>query len=126
MKSILAIATFTFIFAACNSSTLSKDTKSHIFNFGTIKRGDSVIASFEIANKSESNIRIVNITTPCSCTNLIYDSTEIKPSQSHTFTVKYGSSRDTGSVSKSFIVETTDKKEKLRTYYLRGYVQEKQ
>jgi hypothetical protein len=94
----------------------------NIYEFGAMNKGDSILAKFPIPNKGSKSFKIINITVPCSCTNISYDSTEIKPGNEGVFVVKYNSGNDSGYVSKSFVVETSDSSNRVYTYYLRGTI----
>jgi cytochrome c1 len=112
--------------ASCTNIKQHADTgREHIFDFGNITRGDSVIASFTVSNHAEKSIRINHISTPCSCSKISYDSTYIEPGKATVFSVKYKSDGDTGVISKSFVVATSGDADTLRSYFLRGYVKNK-
>lgn len=105
---------------SCTSSG-NKDSGNY-HEFGTVKKGDSLVATFTVPNNGSSPFKILNITKPCSCTNISYDSTDILPGNNAHFSVNYHSNNDSGYISKSFIVETSDSLNNIHTYYLRGNV----
>ena len=112
-------------FAANNKTADGKAPDPNTIIFENLPQGDSLMVSFAVENTSQKDINIVRINTPCSCTQIAYDSGTISPGRTGQIAVKYKSDNDTGFISKAFVVQTSDTVAPLHTFYLRGNVVKK-
>lgn len=91
------------------------------FNFGTIKKGDIVIAKFKYFNDSETPLQIKNVGSSCGCTKPEFDTSVVKPHDFGTITTSFSSKDDSGSILKTLVVESNTKPT-LHVIYLSGIV----
>ena len=118
------------LFFACNNKkektlnlnlpeiVFTKDT----FDFNTIRKNDSVKATFVFKNTGKSDLIIKNMSVGCGCTKIASYKDTIVPDESGNIDIVYHSSNDTSLVLKTIIVETNCKP-KLHVLYIKGIVQ---
>jgi Protein of unknown function (DUF1573) len=97
------------------------DFEKDSFNFNTIKKGDSITAAFVFKNTGTAPLRIQKPGLSCGCTKAIYDSLPILPGEKRTITIIYNSSKDSGRIVKTVVVESNTLPA-LHVLYLSGNV----
>lgn len=96
----------------------TKDT----FDFNTVKKGDSIKATFRFKNNGKSELLIKNMNVPCGCTKVSSYKDNIPADEYGSIDVVYHSDNDTNFVIKTIIIETNSKP-KLHVLYIKGTVQ---
>lgn len=81
-----------------------------IFNFGKIKKNQTVSHSFKISNNGKIPLLIYSVSTTCGCTTTNYPKI-IKPNKTGLITIKFDSKGIRGIVVKNIVVITNTKEE---------------
>jgi hypothetical protein len=90
--------------------------------FENLPQGDSLMVSFGIWNSSEKTINILHVSAPYNNITITSVPDTIAPGKIGDLAITYRSNNDTGLVSKTFVVETSDSVDHLQTFHLRGNV----
>jgi uncharacterized cupredoxin-like copper-binding protein len=78
------------------------------YNFGSIVQGDTVSHNFEIYNKGNGELRIVNVRASCGCTAASPAKTNLQPGDSTELTVVFNSHGKMGTQNKIVYIKTND------------------
>ncbi len=102
----LSMIFFTVSLAQTNVPKISVQPEE--YNFGTIVQGDTVSHSFEIYNKGNAELRIVNVRASCGCTAATPAKTNLQPGDSTELTVVFNSNGKMGTQNKIVYIKTND------------------
>lgn len=78
------------------------------YDFGTILQGDTVSHNFEIYNKGNGELRIINVRASCGCTAATPAKTNLQPGDSTELTVVFNSAGKMGPQHKIVYIKTND------------------
>ena len=95
-----------------------------LFDFGRIKRGEVVTASFPFKNSGQGPVSILGVQSPCGCTSVKFERGKIyKPGEKDTIEVSFDSSDFDKPVVKPVIVITNEVRLPNRTLTISGRVE---
>ncbi|MFZ0456089.1 MAG: DUF1573 domain-containing protein [Ignavibacteriaceae bacterium] len=97
---------FTVALAQTNAPKISVQPEE--YNFGSIAQGDTVSHSFEIYNKGNGELRIVNVRASCGCTAATPAETNLQPGDSTELTVVFNSNGKMGTQNKIVYIKSND------------------
>lgn len=105
-----------------NAAVLSFE--STVFNFGTIKEGESVSYEFKFTNTGKSNLEIRKIKPSCGCTATSTESLIIEPGKTSSISTTFNSRVKHGKQNKTINIITNDPKNSNITLRVTGEVTE--
>lgn len=93
-------------FAQNNTPKISVQPEE--YNFGSVVQGDKVSHNFEIYNKGNAELRILNVRASCGCTAATPAKTNLPPGDSTELTVVFNSRGKMGTQNKIVYIKTND------------------
>ncbi len=100
-------------------ASLSFNSKNH--DFGEVKEGQEIRKSFTIKNLGKKTIRILSVSSSCSCTIPSY-STEVKPAKTGNISIRFNTTGLSGYVERKVIVVTDDPEQEYYTITVKAYI----
>jgi uncharacterized cupredoxin-like copper-binding protein len=92
------------------------------FNFGTVVQGDTVSHNFEIYNKGNTELKIINVRASCGCTAATPAKINLQPGDSTELTVLFNSAGKMGPQNKIIYIKTNDPSNEVYNVRLFGGV----
>lgn len=93
------------------------------YNWGNVKPTDSPLkAKVKIFNKGNTELNITNVRPGCGCTTAPLDKSKIAPGDFATLDITLNVGSNTGSVTKSILIESNDPSRQSFHYYIKAVV----
>jgi len=102
---------FFFLFAVSAFAQAGKDGITEVWDFGSVKAGETPKHEFVLKNDTAKPFNIVNVNTSCGCTSSGVKKTHLVQGESTTIEVKFNSKGYNGNV-KQYVYVSTDSLDK--------------
>jgi LEA14-like dessication related protein len=99
------------LFSYAQAKCEVKETKK---NFGFVKRGELVLAEFEITNTGNQPLIITDVEVACSCTSADFPEQPILPNQQTKITVKFNTKSAYGRQDRSVHIISNDPRSPIK------------
>lgn len=93
-----------------------------VWNFGTVKYGDTLKETFELRNTGGADLRITNLTGTCACTVAEMSRALIPPGESAQVTVRFDTTLRQGKIVASIKIQSNDPTRSLAIFSVIGVV----
>lgn len=112
-----------FLLTSCDKKIPILSFKSTTVNFGQVQQNNKVSIKFEVYNKGNANLKILDVLSSCGCSKPKWPKIDIKPGEKQFISVVYDPSisKDMGHQKKAFEV-LTNGNPALKLIYIEGNV----
>jgi len=97
--------------------------KDTLYNFGTLKAGDSTHLQFQFTNVGETPLFVFDTRTTCGCTITDFPKDPVMPGKSGFIAVTFKSGILTGEINKRIVVVANAKNNKYSGLIIRGVIE---
>ena len=108
VRKIIFLSAFFITVSLAQTNVPKISVQPEEYNFGSIVQGDTVSHSFEIYNKGNAELRIVNVRASCGCTAATPAKTNLQPGDSTDLNVIFNSHGKMGMQNKIVYIKTND------------------